>query len=74
MPKASWQGEWDKLLVNAKEANRLERHAKDAKEASRIFKNVHDFRKYILPEDKAFSRTAEIDTWLSQHEGKGNKD
>ena len=73
VPKALWQGEWDKLLVNAKEANRLERHAKDAKEASRIFKNVHDFRKYILPEDKAFSRTAEIDTWLSQHEGKGNK-
>ncbi len=73
VPEALWQGEWSTLLAEAKEANRVHRLSKDAREASRVLKNVHDFREYILLEDEAFVWTKEVDSWLRKHEGQGNK-
>ena len=73
VPEALWQGEWSTLLKQAQEANMADKLSKDAKELSRLFKNVHDFREFMLMEDEAFAWSEDIDAWLRQHEGQGNK-
>lgn len=73
VPESLVEGEWSRLLDEAITASEQDRQNKNQREASRVFKNVADFREYCLLEDERFEWSDEMDEWLRNNEGGGNR-